>query len=162
LIDEGFVVLDDDYFAKVLVENNARTNRKKNNFIIISTQQPEDTANSRISKALNEVASFKIFYPNPTANQIIYCNNLGLTTHELEIVRNLDSNSRYFLLQFARGREVEIARMNLKNMNTALQLISGREQSVKLLHTILADIPNSTPKEWVSIFLARCKDVVDG
>jgi type IV secretion system protein VirB4 len=149
-IDEGWRALEDEYFKKV-INDLSRTPRKKNNFLCLATQAAEDAANTQISKTLNEAAACKIFFPNPSANKTTYMESFGLTEREYEIIKKLDNNERYFLLNFGRGKESVVVRVNLQGLEDEIAVISGRENTVKLLDQIRSEIGDN-PKVWLPIF----------
>lgn len=149
-IDEGWRALEDDYFKSV-INDLSRTPRKKNNFLCLATQAAEDAASTAISKTLEEAAACKIFFPNPSAREETYCNNFGLTPREYELVKTLDTDSRYFLLNVGRGKESVVVRANLKGLEDEIAVISGREETVKLLDNIREKVGDD-PKEWMPIF----------
>jgi type IV secretion system protein VirB4 len=149
-MDEGWRALDDPYFKDV-INDLSRTPRKKNNFLCLATQAAEDAASTAISKTLEEAAACKIFFPNPSAREETYCNHFGLTQREYELVKTLDTDSRYFLLNVGRGKESVVVRANLKGLEDEIAVISGREETVKLLDNIRERVGDD-PKEWMPIF----------
>jgi type IV secretion system protein VirB4 len=116
----------------------------------------EDAANTQISKTLNEAAARKIFFPNPSANKTTYMESFGLTEREYELIKKLDNNERYFLLNFGRGKESVVVRVNLQGLEDEIAVISGRENTVKLLDQIRSEVGND-PKVWLPIFHERIR-----
>ncbi len=156
-IDEGWRVLEDDYFKKI-INDLSRTPRKKNNFLCLATQAAEDAANTNISKTLNEAAACKIFFPNPQANKTTYMDNFGLSMREYELVKTMDNDGHYFLLNFAKGKESVVLRANLEGLEDEIAIISGRENTVKLLDQIRQEVGDD-PSVWLPIFHQRRKQL---
>lgn len=156
-IDEGWRALEDEYF-KQIINDLSRTPRKKNNFLCLSTQAVEDASNTQISKTLNEAAACKIFFPNPSADKTTYTEKLGLTEREYELIKKLDNNNRYFLLNFGKGKESVILKANLEGLEDEIAIISGRESTVKLLDQIREEVGDH-PNKWMGVFRERRKQL---
>jgi type IV secretion system protein VirB4 len=154
VIDEGWKALDDPFF-KVVIDDEARTPRKKNNFLCLMTQSAKDTVHSSVNKTLTESAACKIFFPNPVATRDVYIEQLGLSETEFELIRTLDDGSRFVLLQFGRGKESVIVRVNLHGLPDEVAVISGREDTVKLMREIIKDQESEDPNVWLPIFHNR-------
>src|SRR3990167_7276375 len=94
--DEGWKALSDDYFKDV-IDDWSRTPRKKNNIFGLATQVANDTANSAISKSIND---------------------FGLTGHEHELVKTLPDDQHYFLLNQGRStnKQSVVIRLNLTGL----------------------------------------------
>ena len=155
IFDEGWKLLDDPYFAKTIIEDQARTARKKNDFMLFLTQETEDTVNSRVCAPLNRAATVKIFFPNPTASKKVYMEGLGLSEQGFQLVKTMSSEGRYFLLDFAKGSEVEIVRLNLKGLDDVINIISSRQATVALMHKLIKEARN----HWLERFLIKAKEL---
>lgn len=154
IIDEGWKALDDPFF-KIVIDDEARTPRKKNNFLCLMTQSAKDTVHSSVNKTLNESAACKIFFPNPLATRDVYIEHLGLSETEFELIKTLDDSSRFFLLQFGRGKESVILRVNLHGLPDEVAVISGREETVDLMRKIIKEQKSEDPNVWLPIFHHR-------
>lgn len=154
-IDEGWKILEDEYFEKV-INDLSRTPRKKNNFLVLSTQMAEDAIDCKNSKALEASAACKIIFPNPAASVETYRNKLGLSEREYELIKTLDNDQRYFLLNVGHGKESMVVRANLTGLEDEIAVISGRETTVKLLDELRASVGND-PHQWLPIFHERRK-----
>lgn len=140
-IDEGWIALADDYF-KELINNWSRTPRKKNNIFGLATQVANDTVNSSVSKAINESAFCKIFFPNPLADRKVYIDHFGLSEHEFFLIKNLPDDLHFFLLNHGRGvnKQSVVLRLNLKGLEKDIAVISARESSLALFDEIRAEV----------------------
>jgi type IV secretion system protein VirB4 len=141
IIDEGWKALDDEIFAAA-IRNWMKTLRKRNAILGFGTQSARDALDSRISTAIIEQAATQIFMPNPRAQPEDYCDGFGLTLHELDLIRALPPHARAFLVKH--GNHSVVARLDLGDMPDVLTVLSGREQSVRLLddlRTRLGDDP---------------------
>lgn len=149
-IDEGWVALSDDYFRPI-IEDLSRTPRKKNNFLCLSTQAADDTLKSSISTVLQESAACKVFFPNPSAKREVYIDGFGLSEQEYQLIKSLNDEDRYFLLNYGRGKESVIVKLNLQGLDDVIAIISAREQTLKLLDEIRANVGDD-PQVWLPIF----------
>lgn len=133
VFDEGWVVLDDDYF-RGMINDKARTFRKKDNILGLITQVANDTVNTSVSKAIYESAFCKFIFPNPGADRSVYVDHLGLTEYQYQLIRKMPDDQHYFLLVHGRGMHTEsvIARPPLSGMPDLLNVISARESSLLL------------------------------
>lgn len=159
VIDEAWNILNDEYLAEHFIKDRAKVTRKKDDFMILMTQEPEDAVtNTIVSDSLKNSSSFEIFYPNYKAKEDTYCKQLGLTEHEFELVKTLKQQDRCFLLKHKQGQTSEIVRMNLTGMTDALNIISGKESTVKILNEIIQANPNITSTELASVFLKQVEE----
>ncbi len=153
--DEGWQMLDDEYF-KSKINDWSRTPRKKNNIFGLATQAANDTINSTISKTINESAFCKIFFPNSSADRKIYIEEFGLTEHEYYLIKTMLDDKHYFLLIHGRGtnRESIIVRLNLTGLEDEIAIISAREQTLTLLDQLRKEVGDD-PDKWLPIFHQR-------
>lgn len=158
-IDEGWLALQDKFFQQT-INNEARTSRKKNQFLCLSTQSAEDAAQSPVNKILCTSSPCKFFFPDPAADKELYRQAFGLTEREVELIKTLDEKEHYFLLKFGHGLESVVARLNLNGMEDEIAIISGRQSTVNLLDKIRAKVGDN-PDDWMPIFLQWYKKVDD-
>ncbi len=158
LFDEGWIGLNDEYFRE-MIQDWARTPRKKNNIFGLATQVANDTANSEISNAINEASPCKIFFSNPSADKKVYVDNLGLTEHEYELVKTLPDDQHYFLLTHGRGvhKQSVVARVHLTDMEDEIAIISAREETLKLLDCLREEVGDD-PNVWLPLFHQKRKE----
>lgn len=158
-IDEGWLVLSDEYFRK-LIDDWSRTPRKKNNIFGLATQVANDTVDSSISKSINESAFCKIFFPNASADAKVYIDHFGLTPHEYHLVKSLGDDQRYFLLVYGHGvnKESVVVRADLTELEDDIAIISAREHSLIVFDKIRAKVGDD-PKVWLPMFKIRMKEL---
>ena len=145
VIDEGWKALDDEVFVQ-RIKDWEKTIRKRNGIVGFCTQSAHDALSSRIASAIIEQAATQIFMVNPKAQEAEYCGGFGLTSHELELVRNLPDASHCFLIKH--GNDSVVARLNLAGMPDLLTVLSGREASVRRLDQIRAEVGDA-PSAWL-------------
>lgn len=144
IIDEGWKALDDEVFAAA-IRNWMKTLRKRNAILGFGTQSARDALDSRISSAIIEQAATQIFMPNPRAQEEDYCEGFGLTLHELDLIRALPASSRAFLVKH--GNHSVVARLDLGAMPDILNVLSGRESTVRQLDDLRARFGDA-PQDW--------------
>lgn len=155
--DEGWLMLTDEYFKKI-IENWSRTQRKLNNIFGLATQVANDTVNSAISKAINESSFCKMFFPNPMADRKVHVEDLGLTEYEYQLLKKLPDDQHYFLLVHGRGvnKQSVVVRVNLSKLQEVIAIISAREESLAVLDQVIAEVGDD-PNIWIPVFLSRIK-----
>jgi type IV secretion system protein VirB4 len=151
VVDEGWKALDDDVFVR-RIKDWEKTIRKRNGIVGFATQSAQDALESRIASAIIEQAATQIFMINPKARATDYIEGFGLTPHEFELVRTLPDNSHCFLIKH--GNESVIARLNLTNEKSLLTILSGREETVRILDEIL-ERTGTDPHAWMIQLLER-------
>ncbi|WP_414125403.1 VirB4 family type IV secretion/conjugal transfer ATPase [Burkholderia territorii] len=135
-------------FAK----NKQKTIRKQNGLGIFDTQSPADVLQSEIASALIEQSATFFFLPNPRADYDDYVRGFKLTEAEFNIVRNLDENSRLFLVK--QGHRSAIGRLDLAGLGEVLDVLSGTTDNVELLDAIRAE-HGDVPNDWLPVFHER-------
>lgn len=151
VVDEGWKALDDDIFVR-RIKDWEKTIRKRNGIVGFATQSAQDALESRIASAIIEQAATQIFMINPKARAEDYIDGFGLTPHEFELVRSLPDNSHCFLIKH--GNESVIARLNLTNERSLLTILSGREETVRILDELMEQT-GSDPAAWMAQLLER-------
>lgn len=107
ILAEGWKALQDNEFRKK-VHDWSSTNRKKEVFLVIDTQAPSDIAASPIGCKIIQESVTQMYFANPAATYQDYVDKFGLSFKEYEIVKNLDKESRYFLIK--QGKNSVVAR----------------------------------------------------
>lgn len=150
--DEGWLMLADEYF-KTLIEDWSRTTRKKNIIFGLATQVANDTANSAVSRALNESVFCKIFFPNPAADRTVYVELLGLSEREYQIVKEMPDDLHCFLLVYGRGvnKESVVLIPRLGGLEDDLAILSAREETLTLLDRVRAEVGDD-PEQIIRLF----------
>jgi type IV secretion system protein VirB4 len=145
VVDEGWKALDDEVFT-TRIRDWEKTIRKRNGIVGFATQSAEDALSSRIAAAIVEQAATQIFMPNPKAQARDYVGGFGLTEHEFELVRTLPEYAHAFLIKH--GNESVVVRLDLSGDRDLLTILSGREQTVRMLDEIRAETGDS-PDVWL-------------
>lgn len=153
-LDEGWSGLEDSYVAKSAF-NWEKTLRKRNGKLIFGSQSARDLAETRIGTTIIEQSPTQIFYPNPDADYASHCQAFSLTDKEFDLIKNrLDPADRTFLIKH--GTSSIVAKLDLNGMDDYLAILSGREETVRLLDEIREEVGDN-PKDWLPIFHARRK-----
>ncbi len=151
VVDEGWKALDDDVFVR-RIKDWEKTIRKRNGIVGFATQSAQDALESRIASAIIEQAATQIFMINPKARDEDYIDGFGLTSHELELVRTLPEESHCFLIKH--GTDSVVARLNLSGEADLLTILSGREETVRILDELLEQ-NGPDPQGWMAPLLER-------
>ena len=149
IVDEGWKALDDEAFAYRL-KDLEKTIRKKNGLVGFITQSAHDLVASHVGAAIIEQSPTRLFLPNPHARAEDYCAGLGLTAHELEIVRSLPDTGHGVLIR--QGRDAVVARLALTGLEAIIAVLSGREATVRLADTLRAR-HGDAPAAWLPPFI---------
>ena len=149
VVDEGWKALDDEIFTG-RIRDWEKTIRKRNGIVGFVTQSAEDALESRIASAIVEQAATQIFMANPKAQARDYVTGFGLTQHEYDLVRSLPDHAHAFLVKH--GRESVVARLDLSGNKHLLTILSGREQTVRMLDAIRAETGDA-PEAWLTRLL---------
>lgn len=153
-LDEGWKGLEDD-FVSAKVFDWEKTIRKRNGCFIFGSQSPRDLSETRIGTTIIEQSPTQIFYPNTKADYDSYCKAFSLTNKEFDLIKNkLDPSDRSFLIKH--GINSVIAKLDLKGMDDALAILSGREETVRLLDDIRKTVGDD-PKDWIPLFHKKRK-----
>ncbi|QZP09770.1 VirB4 family type IV secretion/conjugal transfer ATPase [Caenibius sp. WL] len=145
VVDEGWKALDDEVFT-ARIRDWEKTIRKRNGIVGFVTQSAEDALESRIASAIVEQAATQIFMANPKAQARDYMTGFGLTQHEYDLVRSLPDSAHAFLIKH--GKESVVARLDLSGNKKLMMILSGREQTVRLLDAIRAETGDA-PEDWL-------------
>jgi len=150
-LDEGWKLLDDEYFGKMF-KDWLKVIRKKNGFTVFGTQEPSDVTQSAVGKTIMSQSPTQIFLPNPKADREDYIDGFKLTEREFEIIKSLDIESRCFIIK--QGQKSVVAELNLANMDDEISILSGTTANVELLDNIRREVGNN-PKDWMPPFFER-------
>ena len=148
-IDEFWKALADAEFRD-MVNDKLKTIRKRNGALILATQSPRDALNSPIAHSIIEQCPTQILMPNARADARDYRDGLKLTELEFRMVReDLTVGGRRFLLK--QGTTSVACDLDLSDAPDCIAVLSGRERTVRLMETIIAD-SGSHPDAWLDDF----------
>jgi type IV secretion system protein VirB4 len=154
VLDEAWALIDNPVFAPK-IKDWLKVLRKLNAFVVFATQSVEDASKSQISDTLVQQTATQIFLPNLKATHA-YRDVFMLTEREFALVKNTDPASRFFLIK--QDNDGVIARLDLAGMDDAINILSGRASTVRLLDDIRAEVGND-PRQWIPIFMRKVKEL---
>jgi len=149
VVAEGWRALQDDTFCRQIQEWSS-TPRKKEAFLVMDTQSPEDIVQSPIACKMIQETVTQIYFANPSANHAHYVGKFGLSEKEFQIIKNLDKNSRFFLLK--QGKNSVVVRADLSSLQTDIAVLSGRTAYIKILDKLRAE-HGDDPNVWLPHYL---------
>ncbi len=153
-IDEFWKALGDEAFRD-LANDGLKTIRKKNGVMVFGTQSPRDALASPIAHTIVEQCPTQIFFPNARGQARDYVDGFHLTKTEFRLIREeLSTESRRFLLK--QGHDAVVGELDLKGMDDALAVLSGRTATVELLDRLRAEVGDD-PAKWLPLFHQRRK-----
>lgn len=149
--DEGWQVLDNEYWQKQLKQALA-TLRKSNAKIVLLTQSPATVVGSVLSAQFFDNCATNIFFCNEKANYEQHYKHFNITESEFDFIKNTPREQRLFL--YKQGEDSAICQLNLGDMKDALAVFSGNKATVQLLDDIRAEVGDD-PSVWLPKFHAR-------
>lgn len=154
VLDEAWALIDNPVFGPK-IKDWLKVLRKLNAFVIFATQSVEDASKSSISDTLVQQTATQIFLPNLKATSV-YRDVFMLTEREYILIKHTDPGTRFFLVK--QGINAVVARIDLKDLDDIINVLSGRAESVLLLYDILKEVGDN-PKIWLPIFYEKVKNV---
>ncbi|MCF3642945.1 VirB4 family type IV secretion/conjugal transfer ATPase [Rhizobium sp. TRM95111] len=161
-MDEAWKWVDDEAFSD-FAGNKQLTIRKQNGLGVFATQMPSSLLNSKIASQLVQQVATEIYLPNPKADFDEYTKGFKVTVEEFDIIRNMDEESRLFLVK--QGRQSMLCRLDLgpfgpkenrQNFDDELAILSGSTDNNELLDLVIAEVGDD-PSQWLPVFHARRK-----
>ena len=136
-----------------LMKRVLKAGRLKNEFMILSSQSPEDAINCDIFAAIVQQTATKLFLPNPDAEFRSYqqCN---LTKGEFDKLKELDKTSRTFLVK--QSNTSCFAKLDLHGFDEHLPIISGTEDDISECEKIRT-VVGGNPDLWIPELQKRLK-----
>jgi type IV secretion system protein VirB4 len=149
-IAEFWKALGDPPF-QAFVEDQLKTIRKNNGFVVLDSQSPNDALKSPIAHTLIEQTPNKILFPNDKADWEQY-QKLGIAVREFQIVKESDPEStRSFLIK--QGHSSVFASLDLHGFDFELDVLSSRKHTVALVDSLRAQYGDE-PEQWLPHFKA--------
>ena len=154
VLDEAWALIDNDVFAPK-IKDWLKVLRKLNCFVIFATQSVEDASKSKISDTLIQQTATQIFLPNLKATDV-YRSHFMLSQREFTLIKTTDPGTRFFLVKQA--MDAVVARVDLSGMDKVISVLSGRAETVVLLHNIMEQ-HGEDPEVWLPIFWEKVKEI---
>lgn len=154
-MDEFWKWISNNVFAD-FAYNKLKTIRKLNGFLIAATQSPDEILKHEISRAVVEICATQIFLANPKASEQDYIEGFKVTAEEYEIIRNLDPNSRQFLIKKTslQGNSKpfsSVVKLDLKSLGVYTKILSTSADNLAIFHTIFKE--GMKTKDWLDEYL---------
>ncbi len=153
-MDEAWKWIDDPAFGD-FAGNKQLTIRKQNGLGVFATQMPSSFLQSKQAAALVQQCATEIYLPNPKADYSEYINGFKVTEAEYQIIKNLDEESRMFLVK--QGQSSCIGWLDLDGLDDELAILSGSTDNIELLDSIIEELGSEDPKLWIPVFHERRK-----
>ena len=154
-MDEFWKWISDNVFAD-FAYNELKTIRKLNGFLVAATQSPDEILKHEISRAVVEICATQIFLANPKANAQDYIEGFKVTPEEYDIIKNLDPNSRQFLikktsLQGNSKAFSAVVTLDLQNLGDYTKVLSTSADNLAIFETLFKD--GMKTDEWLPDYL---------
>jgi type IV secretion system protein VirB4 len=154
-VAEAWKALGDPVFAPFIREEQ-KTIRKKNGLGIFDTQEIGDLLQNENGRTMIEQSINKIVLPNAAAVESHYCDGLGLTKAEFDLVVSLGATgSRRFLLK--QGEDSVLVEFDLGGADDMLTVLSASIDNVELLDEIRARVGDN-PDDWLPILYRQVRE----
>ena len=148
ILDEAWALIDNPVFAP-RIKDWLKVLRKLNAFVVFATQSVEDATKSSISDTLVQQTATQIFLPNLKATDL-YRSVFMLSSREHYLIKHIDPSSRFFLVK--QDNSGVVARVDLRGMTDAINVLSGRTETVAILDEIRASY-GTQPEQWIPRYL---------
>lgn len=133
-IDEAWKWIENDYISNEIKEK-LKTNRSRNNFIILGVQSVEDFLRNVNARAIIEQSASIFLFANPKAVADDYIKGLTCSESEYLKVKKFDKTDYNFLIK--RDNESIVTSLNLGNMdNFFIKALSTDETDVQIIKDI--------------------------
>jgi type IV secretion system protein VirB4 len=130
-----------------------KTGRKRDEFMVMPSQSPEDAIRSSIFDAIRDLTVTKIFLPNPAAEYESY-QRCGLTRKEFDQLKDLNIDSRTFLVK--QNNQSCFTKLDLYGMDDEISILSGNTENVAIFNEVVNEF-GVEPETWMPEFQARRK-----
>lgn len=130
-----------------------KTGRRRDEFIVLVTQSPEDAIASPLLPAILQQTPTKIYLPNPDAEYTTPdgggYSRFGLTMKEFQKLQKLGLQSRMFLVK--QGSQSSIAKLDLNGMGDDIAVLAMAAEDFPILDAAKAQA-GSHPDQWVPAY----------
>lgn len=152
---EGWRALEEDIFRQQ-IKDWSSTPRKKESLLILDTQSPDDIAGSVVGCKVIQESVTQIFFANIKAEREVYITKFGLTEKEFQIIKTLDTASRYFLLK--QGKNSAVVKLDLTGFDDEMPILSCRSAYLPILDRLLVE-KGENPDSWMLEYCQRASSL---
>ena len=133
--------------------DSLKTGRRRDEFIVLVTQSPEDAIKSPLLPAILQQTPTKIYLPNPDAEYRTLdgggYSRFGLTEKEFTKLKGLGLQSRMFLVK--QGSQSCIAKLDLSGLEDYIAVMAMAADDFTHLEAAKAQVGDD-PDAWVPVF----------
>lgn len=168
IMDEFWKWLEDPVFAEFTGDKQL-TIRKLNGFGLFATQQPDVILENPNASALFGQTATLILMPNPSAKRKDYVDGFNLSEAEYQIVKNLNEDSRAFLVKqtgvdtngdnrsYIASFNLSMREENEKGeivdvFKNVIRVLSGSAEKIPLCDYAIAELGDN-PDDWLPYYL---------
>ncbi|WP_058535365.1 VirB4 family type IV secretion/conjugal transfer ATPase [Legionella saoudiensis] len=151
LFEEMWQALKAPFWRDVL-EHYVPTIRKLYGHMVGLTQSPESIVNSPINHILLNNLATLIVFPNPSADEQVYVDELHLTSAEYRLVRSYPANSR--LILYKQEQESILCHVDFSAIRNELAVLSGNVNSVREVDGLRQRLGKKAAN-WLPVFLEQ-------
>ena len=139
--------------------DSLKTGRRRDEFIVLVTQSPEDAIQSPLLPAILQQTPTKIYLPNPDAEFRTPdgggYSRFGLTIKEFQKLKKLGLQSRMFLIK--QGSQSNIAKLDLNGMADDIAVLAMAAEDFPFLEAAKRQAGDD-PDAWVPVYKALRKE----
>ena len=131
-----------------------KTGRRRDEFIVLVTQSPEDAIESQILPAILQQTPTKVFLPNPDAEYKSADGSggyyrFGMTLKEFQKLKKLGLQSRMFMVR--QGSQSSITKLDLNGMGEDIAVLAMAEEDFQYLESAKLEAGNN-PDSWIPLY----------
>jgi type IV secretion system protein VirB4 len=131
-----------------------KTGRRRDEFILLVTQSPEDLLQSELLPAILQQTPTKIYLPNPDAEYTTPdgkggYSRFGLTPKEFKKLKELGLQSRQFLVK--QGSQSSVAKLDLNGMGDDIAVLAMAAEDFPYLNAAKKQA-GTDPDKWVPLY----------
>jgi len=135
--------------------DSLKTGRRRDEFILLVTQSPEDILKSPLLPAVMQQTPTKIYLPNPDAEFKTPdgggYSRFGITLKEFKKIKKLGLQSRMFMVK--QGSQSAMAKMDLDGLGEYIAVFAMAAEEFPLLEAAKAQAGNH-PDDWIPVYHA--------
>ena len=133
--------------------DSLKTGRRRDEFILLVTQSPEDAIASPLLPAILQQTPTKIYLPNPDAEYITPegggYSRFGLSRKEFDKLKKLGLQSRAFLVK--QGSQSTVAKLDLNGMGDDIAVLAMAAEDFPFLEEAKKQ-SGSDPDAWIPLY----------